>query len=93
VEQANYQQAIDLHKRALAIREKLFASEHPDVADSLNNLASAYQAQGNYSEALSKYQRALEIREKVLGSEHPMLPPALIILLGYTNNRLTTSKR
>ncbi len=37
--------------RALAISEKALGLEHPDVAVSLNNLASVYQHQGRFAEA------------------------------------------
>ena len=38
-------EAEDMHKRALGIRKKAFGEEHPDVAQSFNNLASIYQDQ------------------------------------------------
>jgi hypothetical protein len=40
-----------LHKRSLAIREKALGPDHPDVANSLNNMASLYHAQGRYADA------------------------------------------
>ena len=76
-EQGQYQQAIPLAQRALAIREKALGSVHPDVAQSLNNLAVLYQAQGNYGAAEPLYQRALAIREKALGSVHPDVAESL----------------
>jgi len=51
--------------------------EHPNVAQSLNNLAELYQAQGNYSQAQPLYQRSLAIREKALGKEHPNVAQSL----------------
>ncbi len=45
--------------------------EHPDVAESLNNLAELYRAQGKYAGAEPLYKRALAIWEKALGPEHP----------------------
>jgi len=56
--------------RALAIREKRLGAEHPDTAQSLNNLAELYRSQGKYEQAEPLYQRALAIIEKVLGPEH-----------------------
>ena len=38
--QGKYAEAEPLHKRSLAIREKVLGKEHPDVALSLNNLAA-----------------------------------------------------
>jgi len=44
---------------------------HPDVAQSLSNLAVLYQVQGAYPKAEPLYVRALDIREKALGPMHP----------------------
>jgi tetratricopeptide (TPR) repeat protein len=57
--------------RALAIREKALGPDHPDTAQSLNNLAALYYSQGNYAKAEPILIRALAIREKVLGPNHP----------------------
>ncbi|MBF0602527.1 MAG: CHAT domain-containing protein, partial [Nitrospirae bacterium] len=54
-----------------AIREKALGPEHPDVAQSLNNLAELYRVQGHYAQAEPLYKRSLAIREKALGPEHP----------------------
>ncbi len=51
--------------------------EHPNVAQSLNNLATLYQAQGKYAEAEPLYQRSLAIWEKALGAEHPNVAAGL----------------
>ena len=45
--------------------------DHPDVADSYNNIGLVYGSQGKYEEALVQYNRALEIRIRVLGQDHP----------------------
>ena len=68
---ANYSGARLLYERALAIREKLFGSEHPDTATSLNTLARLLREQGDLMGARPLMERALAIREKVLGPEHP----------------------
>jgi Flp pilus assembly protein TadD len=64
-------------ERALAIREKSLGPEHPDVAKSLNSLASIYDSQGKYAEAELLDKRALAIREKSLGPEHPDVAKSL----------------
>jgi tetratricopeptide (TPR) repeat protein len=70
-ERARYAEAEPLLKRALAIREQGLRAMHPDTANSLNNLAGLYRAQGKYGQAEPLYQRALAIREQQLGPEHP----------------------
>jgi len=42
------------HERALAIREKALGPEHPETAESLNNLASLLKDQGDLAAARSK---------------------------------------
>ena len=66
-----YAQAEPLFTRALAVREQALGPEHPDVAQSLNNLAWLYYSQGEYAKAEPLYQRALAMREQALGPEHP----------------------
>jgi tetratricopeptide (TPR) repeat protein len=43
-----YAKAEPLFERALAIREKALSPEHPDLANSFNNLAALYDNQGQY---------------------------------------------
>src|SRR5262249_25411499 len=50
---------------------------HPDVAQSLNNLAMPYDAQGRYAEAEPLFQQDLAISEKALGPEHPDVATSL----------------
>jgi tetratricopeptide (TPR) repeat protein len=45
--------------------------EHPNVAESLNNLACLLREQGRYAEAEPLYRRALAINEKTVGPGHP----------------------
>jgi tetratricopeptide (TPR) repeat protein len=64
-------QARPLAERSLAISEKVFGPDHPDTANSLNNLGALLDSQGDLAGARPYYERALAIREKVLGPEHP----------------------
>ncbi|MBW4477585.1 MAG: tetratricopeptide repeat protein [Tolypothrix brevis GSE-NOS-MK-07-07A] len=58
--------------RLCVIQIHALNQQHPDVAQSLNNLAELYRLQGNYSKAEPLYVRSLAILEKVLGGEHPI---------------------
>ncbi|MFO0141735.1 MAG: tetratricopeptide repeat protein, partial [Aphanizomenon sp.] len=60
-----------LYQQALALRQKLLGDDHPDVAQSLNNLAGLYHSQGKYNEAEPLYEQALNICEQRLGVDHP----------------------
>ena len=53
-----------MYERSLAIREKVLGPDHPNVAQSLNNLAGLYRDQGNSAAAEPLYQRAREIEAK-----------------------------
>jgi Tetratricopeptide repeat len=60
----------------LAIREKALGPEHPDVAQTLNNLAELYRAQGRYM-AEPLFERSLRAVEKALGPNHPEVAKGL----------------
>jgi tetratricopeptide (TPR) repeat protein len=66
-----YREATEPIERALSIREEVLGPGHPDVARTLNGLASVYKGLDRYSEAESHMKRALEIDTKALGPEHP----------------------
>src|SRR6516165_2139415 len=53
-----------LFQQALETRKKELGPEHPDTANSLNNLAELYQLMGDYAKAEPIYQQALQIRKK-----------------------------
>lgn len=63
-------QAQALLERALAIREGHLGAEHPDTAQSINDLALVRHDQGAYDEARALHERALAIRESQLGPDH-----------------------
>ena len=65
-----YDEAQPLLVQALAIRQKALGPEHPDVAQSLNNLARLHRAQGQYAKAEPLYHQSLAIMKKALGPEH-----------------------
>jgi tetratricopeptide (TPR) repeat protein len=72
----NYQKELDFGLKALTIREKVLSPEHPDLAQSYNNLAVVYNKLGEYEKALVLSQEALAIWEKVLAADHPDLAAA-----------------
>ncbi len=64
-------EAEPLYRRALAIDEKSYGPNHPDVARDLNNLAGLLQGTNRLAEAELLYRRAVAIWEASLGPGHP----------------------
>ena len=52
-------------------REALYGPNHPNLADSLSNLAILYNQSGEYDKAQPLYERALQIYQTVHGPDHP----------------------
>jgi tetratricopeptide (TPR) repeat protein len=76
-ERGRYTDVEPLFQRALAIRKKTLDPKHPDMAESLNNLAVLYRTRGQYAKAEPLFDRALIIWEKALGPEHPHVATSL----------------
>ena len=68
---AQYEKALEYYLKALEIDENVLGKEHPDTANSYNNIGAVYDNKGEYEKGLEYYLKALEIREKALGKEHP----------------------
>ena len=64
-------EAEPLMRRALAIDEKSYGPDHPDVAIDLNNLAMLLHDTNRLDEAEPLMRRALAIFETSLGPDHP----------------------
>jgi tetratricopeptide (TPR) repeat protein len=85
-QRGDYAEAVRQTQFALKEAEA-FGEEDPRFAQSLNNLAELYQAQGRYDEAEPMFKRALTIGEKTLG--HPDVATSLnnLALLYQTQGR------
>ena len=59
------------YERALAINEQLLGENHPDTAQSLDNLGILASYQADYLSARFYFERALAIRLASLGEQHP----------------------
>ncbi|RYP42629.1 hypothetical protein DL768_010304 [Monosporascus sp. mg162] len=69
--QGKYDEAEQMHRQTLELKEKVLGREHPDTLASMNNLALIWDSQGKYDEAEQMHRQTLELKEKVLGREHP----------------------
>jgi tetratricopeptide (TPR) repeat protein len=63
-QQGRYSEAAKVAEKALTVAEKTFDSEHPDVAQSPNNLAKCCREMGKKDEAEKLEARANKIRSK-----------------------------
>ena len=69
--------AVRLDEQALALKEKVLGTDHPDVAISLSNLGAALNALGEYGRALRTDDRALAIYRRAYGETHPWVGECL----------------
>jgi len=76
-ERGEYQKATDLFEQVVELANKTLGPDHPNVANSLNNLAELYKKQGRYAEAEPLYKRSLKIKEAKLGPDHPDVAKSL----------------
>ena len=65
-----YNQAKELHEKALIIRRKIFGEDHADVATIYNNLALVCERLGEYNQAKELREKALTIRKQIFGEDH-----------------------
>jgi tetratricopeptide (TPR) repeat protein/tRNA A-37 threonylcarbamoyl transferase component Bud32 len=71
LERGEYGQALEESRAAIALREQVVGTDHPNVAESRSNLAGVFYAQGRLDEAEAEQRRAVEIFERALGADHP----------------------
>jgi len=66
--QGKYDKAVSLAREAIEEAEAKVGTDHPDLANTLNDLALLYKTQGDYAKAEPLYKRSLAILEKVLAA-------------------------
>ena len=69
--------AAALYQRSVEVRENDGMIDNIELAESLERLASAYEALGRRDEAAPLFQRSLSIREQVYGADDPGLAKSL----------------
>ena len=76
----DYAKQRDLLERALAIEERAYGRDHPEVATTLNNLGNAYGKFGDDAKKRDMLERALAINERAYGRDHPEVAITLMNL-------------
>ena len=69
--QGKSRDALPLAGQVTDIRQKVLGEQHPEYANSLNNLALLHEALGDSAKAEPLYRQALDINRRVLGERHP----------------------
>ncbi len=64
-------QAVSLCAKALASREAVLGSDHPETLSSMNSLAAAYQEAGKPGLAVPLHEHALRLNKTIQGPDHP----------------------
>lgn len=70
-------EAMRLLERVLAVHEKIYGPDHPELAQTLFNLGLSWADLGDDSRARPYLERSLAIYERTLEPEHPLLLKAL----------------
>jgi tetratricopeptide (TPR) repeat protein len=68
---AQFTEAKEMFKQALAIGEATYGPDHPNVAAGVNNLGNVLQDLGDMEGAKKMFERALAIDEATYGPDHP----------------------
>ena len=65
-----YEEALVQHQKSLAIKIRVFGSDHLDVAASYNNIGTVYESLGKYEEALEMHSKSLDIKTRILDGDN-----------------------
>ena len=67
----DYRKAFEFYSASHRLKAELFGAEHPQVAETLNDLGNLCLEEKHFGQALEYYSQALKINEKRLGTNHP----------------------
>lgn len=72
-----YERALPLYSKSLAMRRELYPGDHPETALSLTHLAATQQQLGQLTQAERMFTEALSMRQRLHGTEHPEIAASL----------------
>jgi len=76
--QNQFEEALEMHERALAAFRRQHGDAHPTVANAIARMAFTYQRAGHTDRADSLHQEALTMRRELLPPTHPHLASSLV---------------
>ncbi|BDI14930.1 hypothetical protein ANSO36C_07320 [Nostoc cf. commune SO-36] len=85
--QGLYKLAEPWYEDGVNVCQALFAGDHPNVANSLNNLAALYYSQGRYSDAEPLLSDALAMTKRLFAGDHPDVASNLNNLAGLYDSQ------
>jgi eukaryotic-like serine/threonine-protein kinase len=94
-----FDEALDHHRNALALRQRLYGERSPLVAASYDNMGLSYDFKGDNATGTELHRKALAIDEAALGPTHPTVALTLTNLAvsmrmgGDLDGALETAKR
>ena len=77
VRQGNAFEAKEYYTQALEMTKAFLGENHPSVAETLNNLGTAWSSLGEKKKAIEYYKKVLEILKAILGASHPSVASTL----------------
>jgi len=86
-EKGQYKEGLTYAQKAFEFAKTNFEPNHPNILNSMNNLAFLYSSQGRYGEAEPLYKKALQLRETVQGKKHPDTISSLNNLAGLYSSQ------
>ncbi|MFA6571492.1 MAG: CHAT domain-containing tetratricopeptide repeat protein, partial [Bacteroidota bacterium] len=69
------------------MRRRIFKSDHPNLALSINNMAYFYYGRGNYKEAEPLYIEAIEMYRRIFNTDHPFLARSINSMATFYDGR------
>ncbi len=72
-DQGEFDQAIALHREALAVRREALGPEHPDCGHSLMELGLSLHAAGKWDEGVASVDDSVTVLRAALGDSHPIV--------------------
>jgi len=76
-----------LYKEAFEMYRRFFKGDHPDLATSINNMATFYNRSGRYAEAEPLFKKALEMRKRLFKATIRILANSIVSMAYFYYGR------
>ncbi|MBG6132257.1 CHAT domain-containing protein [Aquimarina sp. EL_43] len=67
---SDYKTALDYYEKGLKIRTRIYAKDHPAIANSYSRIGYMYYVKKDYNKAMKYQEKALDMRIKAFGENH-----------------------